>query len=724
MTKELHIWKHKFPQKTFHFYNPKFITFFNKLSIKSRIIKKNKSFQTFTKTHNYNKFIINHKIDAFYLNQYGFSQTLKSNIEGKKNTVYSASEPCLSLNKELFFIATKKSRQYHFFLNEFIQSLITFNKTLIREQIYLFVKTPYLQPVKHENMRKNLVQIFSSNYKSSFFIPQPKFYEVTCKKSQLYLINFILKLFLYFLIEHVAINSTNITRTINIYTRILKMNWKNKFIFNSNSIITLSFNYINRIKKMYSNFFSNTVLPSYIWKKIIYNNLHLQTSSRIFIWKKTNNLAHKSYQKLLTRKQKTFFIFPKNKFQSYTTARLIKKNTKRHNNFTQILYILLRLEDKIEYLSKIGKNQDSVASLLKLYNFLNYNLLKKENNNSFNGLILANAKEIFKIKKKEWRVLFLKVFTKWFQEKKIVTNVQKLYTFYKKIENNFNPSSQVKKSIKKQIDTKKFFHPFNKNKTRNLFSHILASKKRKQRSIINARKIFDYERLVFNHNYLNHTQIKEIFSIISQKNIKIFYINALSLTKYAFNLERLLEKREKRSPRLFLQTIDRDLINKHKYIGIYIKDLIRVCFIGMFFKNARFIAKYLAFQIGARPHNRKETSFIRFIIKVAKTFAAEREEISGFRISFKGRVNRWRRTKAIIGSRGVLPFHTIDNRIECGSAQAINRKGALGIRIWIRYKPSFSTLLKQSILKYFAYSKQLQVKKTLLRKIYFNKKHR
>jgi hypothetical protein len=127
---------------------------------------------------------------------------------------------------------------------------------------------------------------------------------------------------------------------------------------------------------------------------------------------------------------------------------------------------------------------------------------------------------------------------------------------------------------------------------------------------------------------------------ITNRPIKIFFINALSLTKFAFNLERFLEKKEKRSPTTFLQNIDRDLINKYKYIAIYIKDLIRICFIGMYLKKASFIAQFLAFQLGKLPRNRKETSFIKFIIKVVKTFAAEREEILGLRIKFNGRVNR------------------------------------------------------------------------------------
>jgi hypothetical protein len=120
--------------------------------------------------------------------------------------------------------------------------------------------------------------------------------------------------------------------------------------------------------------------------------------------------------------------------------------------------------------------------------------------------------------------------------------------------------------------------------------------------------------------------------------VDIIFINALSLTKFAFKLERLNSPNN--NANLFLSTLDRGFINKYKYIGIYIKDLIRVAFISVFLKKPSFLAKFVAFQISKLPKNRKETIFIRFLIKVIKTFAAERKEILGVRIRFKGRVNR------------------------------------------------------------------------------------
>jgi len=136
----------------------------------------------------------------------------------------------------------------------------------------------------------------------------------------------------------------------------------------------------------------------------------------------------------------------------------------------------------------------------------------------------------------------------------------------------------------------------------------------------------------------------------------------------------------------------------------------------MFFKKPSFLGKFLAFQLAKLPKNRKETSFIRFLIKVIRTLSAERKEILGVRIKFKGRVNRWRRTKFILGSRGWFPLHTIQERIEQGTAQAINRKGAVGIRILLRYKNSFGTQLRNHMLHYIKYSRILVAKK-LKRKV-------
>lgn len=80
--------------------------------------------------------------------------------------------------------------------------------------------------------------------------------------------------------------------------------------------------------------------------------------------------------------------------------------------------------------------------------------------------------------------------------------------------------------------------------------------------------------------------------------------------------------------------------------------------------------------------------------------ATQRPERVGLRIRFKGRVNRWRRTKQILGSKGSVPLYTYSARLEVGDSQAITRKGTLGIRVWLAYDPRFSTAFRSALFTY------------------------
>ncbi len=112
-----------------------------------------------------------------------------------------------------------------------------------------------------------------------------------------------------------------------------------------------------------------------------------------------------------------------------------------------------------------------------------------------------------------------------------------------------------------------------------------------------------------------------------------------------------------------------------------IPDLARFSFICIYFKKPSALSKIFAIGLSSLPRNRKETQFLRFLIKLIKVFSSQRRERLGVRIRFKGRVNRWRRTKYVNGDKGKLPFYTYSSRIEIGESQAITRKGTLGIRI-------------------------------------------
>jgi ribosomal protein S3 len=103
---------------------------------------------------------------------------------------------------------------------------------------------------------------------------------------------------------------------------------------------------------------------------------------------------------------------------------------------------------------------------------------------------------------------------------------------------------------------------------------------------------------------------------------------------------------------------------------------------------------------------------------VIKIFAKQRSDITGLCLKFKGRVNKWRRTKAIIGQTGLVLANACDQRIEYGTAKVVTRKGTLGIRVWIAYNMFFKTKLREGFLEYFFYVKNLRL--FSLKRFYYN----
>jgi hypothetical protein len=204
--------------------------------------------------------------------------------------------------------------------------------------------------------------------------------------------------------------------------------------------------------------------------------------------------------------------------------------------------------------------------------------------------------------------------------------------------------------------------------------------------------------------------------------VKLTIIPAFSFVRYGFDLEALeLSVRSSRTynnaknaymlePRVrtpgikgaarFLTQREIERGSRYTSVAVYLPDLLRITFVSRYIKTASVLAQFLARSLADLPRTRKETQFLRFLIKVVKVFAAQRKERLGVRIQRDGRVNRWRRTKRRIGTKGHLPFHTYDARRERGIGQAITKKGTRGIRLWFCYHPSFARTFRVSLLSY------------------------
>lgn len=622
-----------------------------------------------------------------------------------------------SLTKELVLLEWEKKRQFFFFFNELLQSIESSNKFLLNEMSIFFDKNTFYLKEKAQ------IVLFENYLHHIFYLKESKF----TYGSNATLLN---ALFLK------SMQNLLISSSVNVLI--------NRLITNKDYDSTKL-----EIKTNVIDLFSFWHLDSKRWELC---GLPVVTRNNLNIKEELNSeliLKRSKFMSIIRRRTKIIpqislrnynvfinktnfllkpFIWKTNtKFTTNTVSDSIIKLSRLYNRDYnqsnkkapfQLLYLISRIEDKILVYTKTNTKPLILQQLTRLRNLFLY-LIQEKKSRVMNESLLTTKASIIRIKTKTWKLKLLA----YLQNKLRKISIKNDYTFYNFVnliysklafgrKNIFvKPSSQKIASVSKAknfifggaFNNQKMFS----NNVRQNFSELKI--KPWNNKGVNVKRNWVGSKLVLAEKHLTFNQKKTILSSWINRPVDLFFINALSLTKFAFKNERLDSPNN--NPNTFLSVLDRDFINKYKYIGIYIKDLVRVAFISIFFKKPSFLAKFMAFQLAKLPRNRKETNFIRFLIKVIKTFAAERKEILGIRIRFKGRVNRWRRTKFILGNRGTLPLQTISERIEQGTAQAVNKKGAVGIRIWLRYKQSFSFVLRNHILTYLNYSKALKMRK-------------
>lgn len=695
-------------------------------------------------------------------------RSVKKNLsDTNSNLILNLSTINLNVEKELYQNRLFKQRQNYFLLKELVSSFTETNNLLLRLENSLYSN-------KELVLCETTKNVLMANYKSLLFYSKP--YALFFNNSFAYNNYSFLNYYIWTIFTRIfsslfksnTLSLFPIAKNYNLYT--LSTNnfakWESGFMLSTFNPMIKKTNRLNLKQQKISSYltkrsfnvqlFNRSVLGQtkqpiklktlqYLWKQGFlgskyrllgqsvlplnndrrYNFTKKQTAfqisyiisridDKIFYYTEKQTLKEVEHLKKLKTLLLTLVTEKKSRVKKHSfilskkTSILRIKRRRWSNILTSELKTLCLASKKTEYkkfvintinkLFKIRTNPVVLASKQLLGNSSrlgNINVLKTK-----------GSRFIFKNKKQ------IKSSLAWV--KPTTSFARSLYYFkVLKRENLLNRSYSQHKSLRKRLVNGRWL---NAKESKRAYQPIVLRKttetNRNQKS--NIRRNWVDGKLVLAGRVLSFKEKKLLISSWVGTPVDLFFINALSFTKFAFKFERLLSP--KNNPNNFLSVLDRDFINKYKYIGIYIKDLVRIALISMFFKKPSFLAKFVAFQLSKLPRNRKETSFIRFLIKVIKTLGAERKEILGVRIKFKGRVNRWRRTKFILGSRGSLPLHTMDERIEQGTAQAINRKGAVGIRIWVRYKNSFGMNLRNHIFQYMKYSR-LIASRQLKRKV-------
>ena len=133
----------------------------------------------------------------------------------------------------------------------------------------------------------------------------------------------------------------------------------------------------------------------------------------------------------------------------------------------------------------------------------------------------------------------------------------------------------------------------------------------------------DYEESTLNPNRFG--QFKALVSLITNSRFSFYQINALSLTRFRFDSKIKtmadISGFKTKLSYFYLTSMERQRVSRYRYIGVYLKDLIRVCFFSRYLKKADFLATFFAFTISKLPRNRKELKFVHFLIKLLKRSA-------------------------------------------------------------------------------------------------------
>jgi hypothetical protein len=213
---------------------------------------------------------------------------------------------------------------------------------------------------------------------------------------------------------------------------------------------------------------------------------------------------------------------------------------------------------------------------------------------------------------------------------------------------------------------------------------------------------------------LRSSALTRLLSRLAGVPVHLVRVNALALARFDFDRDIAsrtpiteISRSRSTSNRLraptsarFLSRLEQEMGSRFSAASGRLPDLLRLGFVAIYLKNANVLAQLLATSLARLPRNRKEIPFIRFRIKVVKVLVSARPERLGVRISFKGRVARWNRTKVLIGESGRLALYTYSSRLEGGRAQAITRKGTRGVRVWLAYHPSFAKRFRPTLLAF------------------------
>jgi len=356
-------------------------------------------------------------------------------------------------------------------------------------------------------------------------------------------------------------------------------------------------------------------------------------------------------------------------FNKKLENKFIQFKFKEKNNFMMAIFVNLvkkSVIDNIIYQRLFSNNLLKLKSLITKSNF------------SLNNLIVE--KDLTKY------LNYKKQFNNNVNQKLILTN--KLNNISFKISNkNLSNSSLIK---------------FNLN-------NYLVNIKKNKLSGIKIENNLKMKKLKYKNVNFDKNSFKKILNILTKFNTELYFFNIKSL----FNFKNLLldkslvfNLQKQKTKRYF------DIMNKLKkrfnrkwsriqFLGM---DLMNIAQYSLYFKNVKLLAHLISYQLTFLPKNKRQTSFLKYLSKIIFNFKGEFKEIIGLKIQFKGRFNKWKRTKKWIAQAGNLLVQSYNTYIDYSCVKGLVKKGIFSVRIWLQFKKNSKFIIKKNLINFFQYS--------------------
>ena len=462
----------------------------------------------------------------------------------------------------------------------------------------------------------------------------------------------------------------------------------------SNQLYIFVFFYrLRKKKKRIKKKFFKKPLKYFLREKSILKNFNKKINKNFI--EKSKNLFYLDYTKNF------------NSFKSIKSTNINYTNITNNSYFKNIKKNLINyylvskhIKNKKKLKKLLNKNNNNIFKLIKL-NLIKYFLLVNSN-------ILLNKIKLVGKQNNDNNIKLLKY--KLHITFKKLNKVIKLINLLKTYNNNIILTNFIKNNYLKS---------FNKNYIAFLLYYINYKTNIKNNFNLNNKNYFNIKKysskkniVINNKNNKNlikkskNIKIKEIKKFLSKltnSKISIIFINSLSFAKFCYYLE---QKNEflKKSPNIFLN-IQKQMLSSYRYDAIYIQDFVNIAFISLIFKNIQILTDFIGFQFKKLPKNKRQLKLIQLVTKTLQIIFKERDEISGLKIQFKGRINKRKRARTINFKDGVISLHSHSSRVEYGQTNAFTRSGSLGIKLWLFYNKNFKNELKRYFLNYIKYSK-------------------